>query len=91
MICVNQRWAPSSVSCAQRGSSELAERLEQNIALENLEVKVLRLPCLGRCDHGPAMRLAPGGEFLLGMDEENIMEKVRAFCRVTDAADQNST
>jgi len=25
------------------------------------------------------MRLVPGGEFLLGVDEQTVMEKVRAF------------
>jgi len=57
----------------------MAERLERYIARENLDVAVQRLQCLGHCSEGPVMRLVPGGEFLLGIDEQAIMEKLRAF------------
>ncbi len=79
MICVNSRLTPSSISCAQRGSHELAAKLKEHILNEKLAIAVVQLPCFGRCEDGPVMRLAPGGEFLSGMDVEQIMVKVRAF------------
>ena len=79
IICVNERLTASKTSCAHRGSREMAERIERNIRRERLDVMVQRLQCLGRCSDGPVLRLVPGGEFLLGIDEEELMQRVRAF------------
>lgn len=79
IICVNRRMRADSMSCALHGSYALAERLERRIAEEQLGVTIQRLFCLGRCSEGPVLRLLPTGEFLLGMQEEEIMERLRAF------------
>ena len=57
----------------------MAERIERYIQLEKLDVVVQRLQCLGHCNDGPVLRLIPGGEFLLGIDEKTILEKLRVF------------
>lgn len=57
----------------------MAERIERYIKHEKLDVVVQRLQCLGRCNDGPVLRLLPGGEFLLGVDEQTIMERLRVF------------
>lgn len=79
IICVNRRLTPATISCALHGSFELAERLERRIAEEQLDITIQKLFCLGRCEQGPVLKLIPGGEFLLGMEEEEIMERLRAF------------
>jgi len=90
IICINERLTASRTSCSHRGSREMAERIERYIKLEKLDMTVQRLQCLGRCSEGPVMRLIPGGEFLLGVDEESVMERLRAFAaqgtrRTTDS------
>lgn len=79
IICTNERLTASRTSCALRGSREMAERIERYIKHEKLDVVVQRLQCLGHCNDGPVLRLLPGGDFLLGIDEQTIMERLRVF------------
>ncbi len=79
IICTHERLTTSRTSCALRGSREMAERIERYIRHEKLDVVVQRLQCLGHCNDGPVLRLIPGGEFLLGIDEQTILERLRVF------------
>jgi (2Fe-2S) ferredoxin len=52
------------------------------IATENLAIPVVRRECLGRCEEGPVMRIAPAGPFFTDIDEHtlpNIVEALRQF------------
>ncbi len=60
LICVNQR--PRSVSCGGRDSAVIATAIEVGIAERGLDIEVLRIHCLGRCELGPNLRLI-GKEF----------------------------
>lgn len=59
-VCVNQRQG-GDVSCGERGSVALAEKLEQ-LAGGSLEVR--RRKCLGLCEYGPNMRRDGVGLFI---------------------------
>ncbi|MFM9887814.1 MAG: (2Fe-2S) ferredoxin domain-containing protein [Burkholderiales bacterium] len=59
-VCVNQR-LDGDVSCGERGSKALAEKLEQ---LANGAVEVRRRKCLGLCEYGPNMRRDGVGIFI---------------------------
>jgi len=72
LICINERQDPTRPSCAQRGSLQLAEAIEKEIADRGVELKVERIHCLGHCQKGPTMRLAPGGKFYLGKKDTEI-------------------
>ncbi len=61
-------------SCALRGSKETLLLLRQELALRHLDIAVEEIVCLGQCDHGPALRLAPGGAFHLGATPDKIQE-----------------
>ena len=72
LICINRRFQADRPSCAARGSHALAEAVAEGIKERRINVDVEHVVCLGQCPHGPAMRLAPGGEFFLGISENNV-------------------
>jgi (2Fe-2S) ferredoxin len=56
------------------GSLDLIGKVETMIATEQLEVPVVRRECLGRCETGPVMRIAPGGPFFTEIDEACLVD-----------------
>jgi (2Fe-2S) ferredoxin len=69
VVCVNQRLGSGQRSCAGSGSLDLVARIESLIEAENIDVPIVRRECLGRCEEGPVMRIAPGGAFYTEIDE----------------------
>ena len=63
IVCVNERLGTGQRSCVGSGNLDLINRLEAMLAAENLAIHVIRRECLGRCEEGPAMRIAPAGPF----------------------------
>jgi (2Fe-2S) ferredoxin len=88
IVCVNRRLGSAQRSCAGSGSLELIGRLEKMIAEENLALPVVRRECLGRCEQGPVMRIAPAGPFFSEIEENSLADIVRQlgeFLRRHDA------
>jgi len=88
IVCVNERLGTGQRSCVGSGSLDLISRLEAMLAAENLAIPVIRRECLGRCEEGPAMRIAPAGPFFTGIDEStlaNIIDQLREFQRQHNA------
>jgi (2Fe-2S) ferredoxin len=69
VVCINRRLGSGQRSCAGSGSLALIERIEGMITEQGIDVPVVRRECLGRCDEGPTMRIAPGGPFFTAIDE----------------------
>lgn len=63
IVCVNRRFEFGKPSCAVRGSEEIATALEKGITERNIDIDIERICCLGHCEQGPTLRLAPGGAF----------------------------
>ena len=83
LICVNHRFGTDKPSCAARGSLAVAEAVETGVAQRRIDLAVERIICLGQCTKGPSMRLAPGGEFLLGVDlvqVPGILDRLERLC-----------
>jgi NADH:ubiquinone oxidoreductase subunit E len=72
VVCTNFRPFTHQPSCAQRGSKELADWLEQEIAGRNLDAKVDRSVCLGHCPMGPNIRLL-GEDFFHESTRESLI------------------
>ena len=56
----------------------------------SLDVPVVRRECLGRCEQGPAMRIAPGGPFFTEIDEAAlavIITELERFIAAGHASD----
>lgn len=71
-ICVNFRANPDQPSCAARGSKDLALCLEAEIAKHKLNIGIERSGCLGFCDVGPNLKLAPNGNFFHHFNKQAI-------------------
>ena len=72
VVCVNRRLGSGQRSCAGSGSLELIRRVEAMIAARGLDIPVVRRECLGRCEQGPVMRIAPAGPFFTGIDDADL-------------------
>jgi len=91
LICVNRRFGADQASCAARGSEGIADAIERGIAESGLDLPVERICCFGKCQHGPNMRLAPGGEFFMGVGPERVREVLDALERACGPASETDS
>ena len=66
-----------------RGSEALAARLREEISKRGLRAELREVYCLGRCEHGPNLRIAPGGKNYCAVDEgsiENVLQDLTVLC-----------
>ena len=94
LVCVNPLGGANKPCCGgDRGSEALARRLEDQIKARGIRCEVARIHCLNKCHQGPAMRLAPGGEFWLGVagdDLPGLLDKLGAECGVEAPEDPDA-
>jgi NADH:ubiquinone oxidoreductase subunit E len=84
IVCVNYRANPNQPSCAARGSEEIAQCIETEVVKRNLAVCVERFNCLGQCERGPNVRLAPDGKFFNRLGKQDLpalMLEIEQFSR----------
>lgn len=72
VVCINRRLADDKPSCAARGSERLAERLGDGISRRGLAAELQTVYCMGRCEQGPNVRIAPGGRTYRRVGEDDI-------------------
>ncbi|MDR4379172.1 NADH-quinone oxidoreductase subunit F, partial [Bacillus amyloliquefaciens] len=63
-----------SITCAMFGADELLETLQRELASD--AVRVVRAPCVGLCDHAPAVEVGPN--FLHKADAASVRAAVEA-------------
>jgi len=72
-VCVNRRPENGiSVSCGVRGGDAIAEALQREAASRGLAIEINTFRCLGMCEKGPTVRLAPGNNWFFGVKPENV-------------------
>ena len=66
-VCVNDR-GPNAItpSCGRRGGTQLRDAVETAARETGMEVQTIR--CLGLCEKGPNVRLAPGNNWFHAVD-----------------------
>lgn len=79
VVCVNRRLGNAQRSCVGSGSLDLISKIEGLIAGENLDIPIVRRECLGRCEAGPVMRIAPAGPFFTEINEARLGDIVVAL------------
>jgi len=84
IVCVNHRANPNQPSCGARGGLEIADLLEAEIAGSGLNVRMERFKCLGFCEHGPNLKIAPDGRFIYGAKPEDIPLLVQEIANAVD-------
>ena len=73
-VCINLRPAGTLVmpSCGARGSAAIAAALESGLRERGLAVRFSTIRCLGLCDKGPNLRVAPSNSWIHGMEPADI-------------------
>ncbi|MDJ0882114.1 MAG: (2Fe-2S) ferredoxin domain-containing protein [Gammaproteobacteria bacterium] len=82
VVCVNERLGPDKKSCGGSGSRELIKMLLHRFEQAKLAIPVVEQVCLGRCEEGITMRIAPGGPFftqVTALDLDTIEKKLIDF------------
>lgn len=62
-----------------RGGIELAELAEAECARLGLDVRVERFKCLGVCERGPNLKIAPDGRFIHAATPEEILALLKTM------------
>jgi (2Fe-2S) ferredoxin len=79
VVCVNERLGFQQKSCGGSGSRVLIKKLQENKALRELGIEIVEQVCLGRCEQGITMRIAPGGPFFTRVTEQDLEQVVRGL------------
>jgi (2Fe-2S) ferredoxin len=77
-VCTNYRANPTTPSCAARGSKVLLEQARVAMQEQNVDMPIEEIQCMGYCEQGPNMRLAPGGEFFHKVEISDINRIVKS-------------
>lgn len=78
LVCNNYRANPNMPSCAARGSADIFNALLS----KELTIDVENSPCMGHCQIGPNVRLAPNGASFNNVTQnkiEKLIAEIRAF------------
>lgn len=79
VVCVNERLGPGRKSCATSGSRDLIDRIRQRMNELDAEFPVTEQVCLGRCEQGVTMRIAPAGPFFTDVSDRDIDTIIQAL------------
>ena len=82
----DQRLGAAQKSCAGSGSRELIKLMQQRLADSGDNIPIVEQVCLGRCEQGIAMRIAPGGPFFTEVSAKDI-DAILLALRAFDPAD----
>jgi (2Fe-2S) ferredoxin len=81
-VCINDRGERAiAPSCGPRGGAGLVAALEDAIAAAGFDCEVQTIKCLGLCEKGPNIRLAPGNNWFHDVSVEDagaIVEQAAA-------------
>ncbi len=85
-VCVNERPQDGiSVSCGPRGGHRIASAVVREVAARGAAVEVATITCLGLCQNGPNIRLAPGNSWFHGVRPADVPDLVDKVVKHLDA------
>jgi len=84
IVCINHRANPDVPSCGARGGEAIAQCIETEIATHNLTIGVERFLCLGLCELGPNIKLAPAGEFYHKVNLDTLPQLIQKIASEQD-------
>jgi (2Fe-2S) ferredoxin len=79
VVCVNERFGATSVSCGGSDSVAIADALESEMKARNLVAEIDRIQCLGLCASGPNVRFFPGGDWFTEVSVDDVPEMLDRF------------
>jgi (2Fe-2S) ferredoxin len=72
VACVNKRLGTGQRSCVDSGNLDYIAEIETLIAQAGLDIAIIKRECLGKCEQGPVMRIAPGGRFFTEINQTSL-------------------
>jgi len=84
IVCINHRANPNQPSCGARGGIEIADLVEAEISRPGLNIRMERFKCLGFCERGPNLKIAPDGRFIYGAKPEDIPQLIQETADADD-------
>ena len=84
IVCVNKRLGTGQRSCVGSGNLDYIAEIRRLINLRKLDIPVIERECLGKCEQGPVMRIAPGGVFYTEIDETKLNEIIEELRHLLD-------
>ena len=91
-VCVNRRdntGGLAMASCGARGSEAIAQAIEAGLAERGLSARFATIKCLGLCEKGPNIRLAPSNTWFQQLtlaDVPAVLDAISAHIAREDAA-----
>ena len=76
IVCTNKRLGAGQRSCVDSGNLNFIADIEVLLQQAGLNVAIVRQECLGKCEQGPVMRIAPGGIFFTEINANTLPEIV---------------
>ena len=61
-------------ACSAQGSHKIVQTFEEESALKNMGIEVVKTGCQGLCQKGPVMRTEPSGYFYQRVTHESVRE-----------------
>jgi (2Fe-2S) ferredoxin len=78
-VCVNDRGENAiSPSCGPRGGAALEAAIRDAVGASGFDCEVQTIRCLGLCEKGPNVRLAPGNNWFHDVTPDDASELVAA-------------
>lgn len=78
LVCTNFRTNPNNPSCAARDSQLVLDALKEELTKKSIVIEIEESPCMGYCNVGPNLRLAPNGEFFHGVTVADLPKLIQA-------------
>ena len=72
VVCINERLGVGQKSCIRSGNLDYIASIRQLIEDNELNVPIVQRECLGKCEQGPVMRIAPGGRFFTEINQQSL-------------------
>lgn len=82
VVCVNKRLGTGQRSCVDSGNLDYIAEIEVLIEQASLDVAIVKRECLGKCEQGPVMRIAPGGRFFTEINQTTLPDIVSEIRRL---------
>lgn len=83
IVCVNHRSNPNQPSCGASGGIRIADYIESQVTKNQLALGVERFYCLGFCEQGPNLKVAPEGHFIHNVKMEELPNLIREIADQT--------
>ena len=92
IACVNVR-THGRICCGKRGSPKVVAALEKGLRERKIDATLGRTHCLGPCNSGPNIRIAPSNSWIFGArvkDVPDILDLVERLVREQDEANHRA-